>query len=80
MNPLWFITRFAGVTILTTAGLALLLSKAHPKPSDLMAGAAHFRSGMEEFRKAFHSVIGGSSDASSQKTRRDKKASRIEIE
>ena len=80
MNPLWFITRFAGVTILTASGMALLLSKAHPKPSDLMAGAAHFRSGMEEFRKAFLSIVGGSPDTPSQKSAREKKASRIEIE
>lgn len=80
MNPLWFITRFAGVTILTAAGMALLFSKAHPKPSDLMAGAAHFRSGMDEFRKAFLSIVGGSPDASAKKSTKEKKASRIEIE
>ena len=80
MNPIWFVTRFAGVTILTAAGLTLLFSKAAPKPSDLIEGAAHFRSGVAEFRKAFLSILGGSPDTPAQKTGRDKKASRIEIE
>lgn len=80
MNPVWFFTRFAGVTILTAAGLALLVSKAAPKSSDLMVGAAHFRSGIEEFRKAFLSILGGSPDTPAQKTGKDKQATRIEIE
>jgi hypothetical protein len=80
MNPVWFVTRVAGVTILTAAGMSLLVSKAAPKPTDLIAGAAHFRSGMTEFRKAFESILGVSPDTQAKKNARDKNASRIEIE
>jgi len=63
MNPLWLLTKTAGIALITIGGTSLLIKKLAPKPSDLFAGAVHFRRGMEEFQKGFTSVIFGADRA-----------------
>lgn len=81
MNPFWFAVRVGGMALVTFVGTAFLVKKLCPKPADLMAGAMHFKKGVEEFQKGFSSVFLGTADTSdpeAQKKRRE--SSRIHIE
>lgn len=77
MNPLWFVTRAAGIALITIGGTSLLIKKLAPKPSDLVAGAVHFGRGLEEFRKGCTAVIFGADAAGAAKP---KEATKIPIE
>jgi hypothetical protein len=77
MNPFWFVTRAAGIALITIGGTSLLIKKLTPKPSDLVAGAVHFGRGLEEFRKGCNAVIFGADAAATGKS---KEATKIPIE
>lgn len=77
MNPLWLVTKAAGIALITIGGTSLLIKKLGPKPSDLVAGALHFRNGLEEFQKGLTSVIFGSERAAAGK---EKEVTKIPIE
>lgn len=81
MNPFWFAMKVGGLALVTAAGTALVMKKLFPKPADLMAGAIHFKKGVEEFQKGLSSVFLGTTealDSEAQKKRRE--SSRIHIE
>jgi hypothetical protein len=80
MNPAWFVVRLAGAAVLTAAGVTLVLKYFCPKPSDLVAGALHFRKGFEEFQKGLAVMfpLGGSQSADEANKQRE--ATRIPIE
>lgn len=81
MNPFWLAVKVGGLALVTAAGTAILVKRLFPKPEDLMAGAMHFKRGVEEFQRGFTSVFLGTDDASdaeAQKKRRE--SSRIRIE
>jgi hypothetical protein len=80
MSPLLFIARVAGVALLTAAGVALALEKLCPKPSDLVAGAIHFRNGMNEFQKGVTTIFFGSATPSAEETASQREAARIPID
>ncbi len=81
MNPFWFAMKVGGMALVTAAGTAFLVKKLCPKPVDLMAGAMHFKKGVEEFQKGFSSVFLGTTgalDSEAQKKRRESARIRIE--
>ena len=81
MNPFWFALRVGAIAGVTVVGTALVVKKLCPKPSDLMAGAIHFKKGMEEFQKGFTTMFlgaPGSKDPEAAKKR--KESARIHIE
>jgi len=80
MSPLLLVARVAGVALLTAAGVALVLEKLCPKPSDLVAGAIHFRKGMNEFQKGVTTILFGSATPSAEETARQREAARIPID
>ncbi len=80
MTPLLFVARVAGIALLTAAGMALVLEKLCPHPSDLVAGAIHFRKGMNEFQKGVTTILFGSATPSAAETVRQREASRIPID
>lgn len=80
MTPLLFVARVAGIALLTATGLALVLEKLCPCPSDLVAGAIHFRKGFSEFQKGASTILFGSATPSAAETARQREASRIPID
>ncbi|MGO9571629.1 MAG: hypothetical protein ACLP5H_29235 [Desulfomonilaceae bacterium] len=80
MSPLLFVVRVAGVALLTAAGLAVVLEKLCPRPSDLVAGAIHFRKGMNEFQQGVTTILFGSTTPSAEETVRQREAARIPID
>jgi hypothetical protein len=80
MSPLLFIARVAGVALLTAAGMALVLEKLCPKPSNLVAGAIHFRKGMNELQQGVTTILFGSATPSAEETARQREAARIPID
>jgi hypothetical protein len=81
MNPFWFAMKIGGIALVGAAGTAILVKKLCPKPSDLMAGAIHFKKGMEEFQRGFTSVFLGASGSSDPETEKKRKESaRIHID
>ncbi len=80
MSPLWFFTRAAGVALLTVAGVTLVVEKFTPRPSDLIAGAIHFRKGINEFQKGVSTILFGSPVPSAEEAAKAREASRIPID
>lgn len=77
MNPLWFVLRATGTAILVVGGAALLAKKYGPKPSDLVAGAVHFKNGLDEFQKGLSTIFFG---AGAPPAERPKAANKIPID
>jgi hypothetical protein len=81
MNPFWLLARLAaGATVIGIGGLFYLTHKALARPDDLIAGAAHFRRGTEEFCKGLSTVVFGRPERPSEKAAKEREASRIPIE
>jgi hypothetical protein len=80
MSPFLFTARIAGVALLTAAGLAVVLGKLCPKPSDLVAGAVHFKKGLNEFQMGVTAILFGSTAPSAEETARQREAARIPID
>lgn len=81
MNPFWYAMRVGTFALVTAAGTALIAKKLCPKPRDLLAGAVHFKKGMDEFQKGLTTIFLGSPEAEDAKTAGQRKASsRIPIE
>ncbi len=80
MNTLWLLARVMGVAAVTAGGIRLLVRKFGPEPSGLIAGAVHFRKGMEEFGKGLSSVFCGSSEPSPDEVKKERESTRIAIE
>ena len=81
MNPFWFAVKVGGMALVTCAGLAFLARKLTPKPSDIIAGAVHFKKGMDEFQKGVSAVLFGAQQPASPETEKQRRASaRIAIE
>jgi hypothetical protein len=76
----WSIARVMGIAAITAGGVRLLIGALAPKPADLVAGAVHFRKGVEEFQKGLSSVFCGSSAPSPDKVKQQREATRISIE
>lgn len=77
MNPVRFLVRAAGMTLVTLGGINHLKKKLSPRPSNLMAAAVHFRKGVEEFQTGLSKVLFGSGAELSKKP---KESSRIPID
>lgn len=77
MNPLFFMTKVMGITIVAAAGASYFWKKFGPNPEDVMAGMIHLKKSAEEFQKGFEKILGMESGSSS-KAERDSK--RIPIE
>ena len=80
MSPFLFFARVAGVALLTAAGVTLVVEKLCPRPSDLVAGAIHFRKGMNEFQQGVMTILFGSATPSAEETARQREAARIPID
>lgn len=80
MNPFWLVTRVAGAALLTAAAGTMVLKRLSSGSPDMVAGAIHFRKGMEEFQKGLSAVFLGTSDADAEKAREARESSRIPIE
>ncbi|MBM3299822.1 MAG: hypothetical protein FJY85_07690 [Deltaproteobacteria bacterium] len=81
MNPLWFIAKLGGIALITTAGAILLMKKLAPPPSNLIAGALHFKKGMDEFQKGLQTMMFGPPGAAGPEAARERKESgRIRID
>jgi hypothetical protein len=80
MSPLLLVARVAGIALLTAAGLAVVLEKLRPRPSDMVAGAMHFRKGMNEFQKGVTTILFGSTTPSAGQAAKDREAARIPID
>lgn len=77
MNPLWFIAKAAGITIITVAGINHLMKTLSPRPSNLTGGAVHFRRAVNEFGKGLSTVFFGQEPL---ETKKPKEASKIPID
>jgi hypothetical protein len=80
MSPILFLGRVAGVALLTAAGMTLVLEKLCSRPSDLAAGAIHFRKGMNEFQKGLTTILFGSATPSAEEAAKEREAARIPID
>jgi hypothetical protein len=80
MNPLLFVARVAGVGLLTVAGISLVLDKLCPTSSDLVAGAIHFRKGMNEFQEGVTTILFGSNTTTAEQAAEEREAARIPID
>lgn len=81
MNPVWFIVRAAGIALITVASATLLMKKFAPKPSNLVAGAIHFKKALDEFQKGARTVFFGPPEPTTPETTAARKESgRIRIE
>jgi hypothetical protein len=80
MSPLLFFARVAGVALLTVAGITLVMEKLCPTSSDLVAGAIHFRKGMNEFQKGATTILFGSTTPTAEEAAKEKEAARIPID
>ncbi|MEW6140703.1 MAG: hypothetical protein AB1733_20975 [Thermodesulfobacteriota bacterium] len=81
MNPLLYLIKVGSVAFLAAAGTAVLVKRLCPRPSDLVAGAVHFKRGMEEFQKGISTVIlGTSAEDNPDRARERRSASKIPID
>jgi hypothetical protein len=81
MNPLWFIMKTGSIALITTAGAMLMMKKLAPKPSNLFAGAIHFKKAMEECQKGFQTMLFGPPESTTPEAAKARKESaRIRIE
>lgn len=80
MYSVRIIARVAGAAFLTAGLLTVVARSAIPKSSDVMAGAIHFKKGLEEFQKGCMTVLFGAPGASDEEKKRRKEESRIVIE
>ena len=81
MNPFWYCMRVGMFAAVTAAGTAMIAKKLCPKPRDLIAGAIHFKKGMDEFQKGLVTVFLGSPEAEdAEAAEKRKESSRIPIE
>jgi hypothetical protein len=80
VNPFWLLVRVAGISFFAAAGTALLFKNYLPKASDVMAGAIHFRKGLDEFRKGFTTIASGAAGPSSEETKKTRESTRVLIE
>lgn len=81
MNPFWFATKVAGMTVLTLGGAILLAKKLAPKPSDLVVGGIHLKKSADEFWKGMSAIMFGASEPGDEQSAKERKeASRIPIE
>ncbi len=80
MNPFWFVAKVAGVAVFTAAASAIVLKKLAPGPSDLLAGAIHFRNSLAEFQKGVSAVLFGAGDATGKQKEEKRESSRIPID
>ncbi|MFC1834373.1 hypothetical protein ACFL2Q_06530 [Thermodesulfobacteriota bacterium] len=80
MGPVLAFVRFAGAAFITSAALALAAKKLMPKPSDVVAGAVHFKKGMEEFQRGIELTFFGASEPSQEEIKKKKESSRVLID
>jgi hypothetical protein len=80
MNPFWAIAKIAGVAVFTAVAGAHVMKKLLPDPSDVVAGAIHFRNSFVEFQKGVSSLVFGASESTAAQNQEKKDASRIPIE
>lgn len=81
MNPFWFIVKVGGMALVTCVGLTFLIKKLNPKPSDIIAGAVHFKKGADEFHKGVSAIVFGAQEPASPETEKQRRESaRIAIE
>ena len=59
MNAVWFIVRAATTALITVIGGTIVMKKLALKPSNLAAGAMHFRKGLNEFQKGARTILFG---------------------
>jgi len=82
MNPFFFFVKVSTVAFVTAAGTAIVLKKLCPNQRDLVAGAIHFKKGLEELHRGFRTIFSGSPQgAEKARALAERKASgRIPIE
>jgi hypothetical protein len=80
MSLLFSFARVTGVALFTAAGITLIMEKLCPRPSDLVAGAIHFRKGMDEFQKGITTILFGSTTTSAEQAAKEREAARIPID
>lgn len=81
MNPFWFVVKMGGMALVTYAGLAFLVRKFNPEPSDIVAGIVHFKKGADEFHKGMSAILFGAQEPASLETEKQRRESaRIAIE
>lgn len=80
MNPFWLMARVAGVAFITAAGVHALVKNMSTDSSSFMAGAIHFRKGMEEFQKGFSTMLFGTQTTSPEEAKKERESRRIKIQ
>lgn len=78
--PFRFATKVVITAALAVGGLSLLGMRVFPKPSDLMAGAVHFKKALEEFQKGFTAVVFGATAGAPGVSKKEREANRILID
>ncbi len=81
MNAVWFIVRAATTALITVIGGTIVIKKLTPKPSNLAAGALHFKKALYEFQKGARTILFGPPEPDTLeaiKARRE--SARIQIE
>jgi hypothetical protein len=59
MNALWFIGRSVTTALITVIIGTMAMKKLASKPSNLAAGAMHFKKGLGEFQKGARTILFG---------------------
>lgn len=80
MNPFWLLVKIAGVSFFAAAGTALLFKDYLPKTSDVVAGAIHFRKGLDEFWKGVSTIACGTPGPSPEEAKKARESTRVVIE
>jgi hypothetical protein len=81
MNALWFIGRSVTTALITVILGTMVMKKLTSKPSNLAAGAMHFKKGLSELQKGARAILFGPPKLDSPeviKARRE--SARIKIE
>jgi hypothetical protein len=81
MNALWFIVRAGTTALITVIGGTIMMKKLTSKPSNLAAGAMHFKKGINEFQKGVRTILFGPPELDSPEAIKARKESaRIRIQ
>ncbi|MEW6351139.1 MAG: hypothetical protein AB1646_18945 [Thermodesulfobacteriota bacterium] len=80
MNPLSWCVRLSTAAVITGMAAAYLLTRKTGTGEDLLAGAAHFRRGLDEFRKGVTAMVWGEERPSPQAHQEARERGRITIE
>jgi hypothetical protein len=80
MDPIRLMLRVAGMAVITAAGVNVLLKHLQPNSDNFVAGAIHFRKGVEEFQKGFTTLFFGRTEPSSEQARKARESTRVPIE